>query len=381
MNPTLARVSIRHLAAALAVTLGAASLNVQAGTPLYHLTVLSVPDATGVAAKDINEAGQIVGTYFDQNFVRHAVLWDAQGWHELALPPPATTDGEVDGIAYAINNSGQIVGTADDFEPKFTVPTAGLLWNAATPDQFAVLDDSVSVGVSPNDINDDGVVVGGFGVPSRAFVWTSGDGLVDYGIQDPNVEDQQARWAAINATGTIVGYWNQHVSNIHATIGQVGTPEVLGMGGLSDEFPTNAVGLNNSGVAVGLGLSETVADLVPVIFSSDGNYTEIAGATLDQVDGSAIAINDSGVIVGTAGIGTANGPVPGLQAWVYRDGVAYDLYTVVDDTADFVRFANAVAINEAGVIVGTGRLADDSVASFVLTPIQTDAVFANGFDP
>jgi uncharacterized membrane protein len=374
MNATHARrFSTRHLAAALVATLGAASLNVQAGTPLYHLTVLSVPDATAVTVKDINEAGQIVGTYSDQDFVRHGVLWDAQGWHELARP-----DGvEVNVMATAINNSGQIVGTSDDF----VVPTIGLLWNAATPDQFAVLDDSVSVGVSPNDINDDGVVVGGFGVPSRAFVWTSGDGLVDYGIQDPNVEDQQARWSAINATGTIVGYWNQHVSNIHATIGQVGTPEVLGMGGLSDEFPTNAVGLNSAGVAVGLGLSETVADLVPVIFSSDGNYTEIAGATLDQTDGSAIAINDSGVIVGTAGIGTANGPVPGLQAWVYRDGTVYDLYTVVDDTADFARFANAVAINEAGVIVGTGRLADDSVASFVLTPIEADAVFANGFDP
>jgi uncharacterized membrane protein len=374
MNAMLARrFSTRPLAAALAATLGAASLNVQAGAPLYHLTVLSVPDATAVTVKDINEAGQIVGTYSDQDFVRHGVLWDAQGWHELARP-----DGvEVNVMATAINNSGQIVGTSDDF----VVPTIGLLWNAATPDQFAVLDDSVSVGVSPNDINDDGVVVGGFGVPSRAFVWTSGDGLVDYGIQDPNVEDQQARWSAINATGTIVGYWNQHVSNIHATIGQVGTPEVLGMGGLSDEFPTNAVGLNSAGVAVGLGLSETVADLVPVIFSSDGNYTEIAGATLDQTDGSAIAINDSGVIVGTAGIGTANGPVPGLQAWVYRDGTVYDLYTVVDDTADFARFANAVAINEAGVIVGTGRLADDSVASFVLTPIEADAVFANGFDP
>ena len=161
-----------------------------AGTPLYHLTVLSVPDATAVTAKDINEAGQIVGTYSDQDFVRHAVLWDAQGWHELALP-----DGvEVNGIATAINNSGQIVGTSDDF----VVPTIGLLWNAATPDQFTVLDETATVGVSPNDINDDGVVVGGFGVPSRAFVWTSADGLVDYGIQDPNVEDQQARWSAIS---------------------------------------------------------------------------------------------------------------------------------------------------------------------------------------
>ncbi|MGH8173696.1 MAG: hypothetical protein ACREPX_11150 [Rhodanobacteraceae bacterium] len=357
---------------ALATTLGA-SLNAVAGTPLYHLTLLEVPDATAVTAKDINEVGQIVGTYADQDFVRHAVLWDAQGWHELARP-----DGvEVNAMANAINNSGQIVGTSDDF----VVPTLGLLWDAATPGEFTLLDEAATVGVSPNDINDDGVVVGGLGVPTRAFVWTAEDGVVDYGIQDPNVEDQQARWSAINASGTLIGYWNQHVSNIHATIGEVGTPAVLGMGGLSDEFPTNAVGLNDAGVAVGLGLSEAVADLVPVIFASDGNFTEIAGATLDQTDGSAIGINASSVIVGTAGIGTANGPVPGLQAWVYRDGTVYDLYTVVDDTAGFTRFANAVAINDDGVIVGTGRLADDSVASFVLTPIQTDAVFANGFDP
>jgi probable HAF family extracellular repeat protein len=371
------RLSNRHLAAALAAILGTASLGATAGTPLYHLTVLSVPDATDVTAKDINEAGQIVGTYFDADFARHAVLWDAQGWHELALPPPTSAGGGVDGIAYAINNNGQIVGTSDDFE----VPTRGLLWNAATPGTYSVLDETATGSVSPNDINDDGVVVGGFGFPSRAFVWTAADGLVDYGIQDPNVEDQQARWSAINAAGTIIGYWNQHVSNIHATIGTVGTPAVLGMGGLSDEFPTNAVGLNDAGVAVGLGLSETVADLVPVIFASDGSFTEIPGATLDQPDGSAIAINTGGVIVGTAGIGTANGPVPGLQAWVYRDGTAYDLYTVVDDTAGFARFSNAVAINDAGVIVGTGKLADDSTASFVLTPIQADAVFANGFDP
>ena len=120
---------------------------------------------------------------------------------------------------------------------------------------------------------------------------------------------------------------------------------------------------------------------MPVVFALDGDYTEIAGATLDQDNGSAVAINDAGVIVGTAGIGTANGPVPGLQAWVHRDGTTYDLFTVVDDNTAFTRFANAVAVNASGVIVGTGRDADDNVVSFVLTPIQADAVFANGFDP
>lgn len=360
-------------AAAFAAVLAGAAPSARAGTPLYHLTALTIPDATSVTVEDINDAGKIVGTYSDQNFVRHAVLWDAGGWHELARPP----GDEVDGIAYAINNADQIVGTADDF----VNPTVGLLWSAATPGEYTVLNDDPSVSVRPADINDAGVVVGGFGVPSRAFAWTEATGLVDYGIQDPGVPDQQARWASVNAAGTIVGVWNQHVSNIHATIGEVGTPAVLAIGAMTEAYPTNAVSINDAGVIVGLGLAESTPDLVPVVIASDGTYAEIPGATLDQTNGSAIAVNADGVIVGTAGIGTANGPVPGLQAWVYRDGSVHDLYQAVDDTAGFTRFANAVAINAGGVIVGSGRLADDSIASFVLTPIAVDAIFADGFDP
>ena len=70
-----------------------------------------------------------------------------------------------------------------------------------------------------------------------------------------------------------------------------------------------------------------------------------------------------------------------MKAWVHRDGTTYDLFEIVDDTAGFARFANAVAINAAGVIVGTGRDAGDNVGSFMLTPIVGDDVFADGFDP
>ena len=368
------RAPIRRLPARLtALALATFATAASAGTPLYHLTVLDVPGATAVDVKDINDAGQIVGTWSDENFVRHAVLWDAKGWHDLALPPA----DEVNGIAYAINNSGQIVGTSDDY----VNPTAGLVWDAGNPGAYTLIDGGPGIGVSPEDISDAGIVVGGFAVPSRAFVWTPESGLVDYGIQDPNVEDQQARWSAINASGRIIGRWNQHVSNIHATVGQVGTPAVLSMGSMTEEFPTTAVGMNADGISVGLGLAAATPKLVPVVFALDGDYTEIAGATLDQDNGSAVAINDAGVIVGTAGIGTANGPVPGLQAWVHRDGVTYDLFEVVDDVAIFTRFSSAVSINASGVIVGIGRTADDSLMSFMLTPVQGDSVFADGFEP
>ena len=357
----------------LALALVLAGTSAAAGEPLYHLTVLDVPGATAVTAKDINDAGQIVGTWSDANFVRHAVLWDGEGWHDLALPPGE----EVNGIAYAINGSGQIVGTSDDY----VNPTAGLLWEAAVPGAYTVIGADAGTHVNPADINDAGIVVGGFGAPSRAFAWTIEAGFVDYGLQDPTMEDQQTRWSAINASGRIIGRWNQHVSNIHATVGQFGTPTVLAMGTMTEEYPTNAVGIDSAGIAVGLGLAAETPALVPVVFALDGSYTEIPGAALDQGNGSAIAINDAGVIVGVAGIGTANGPVPGLKAWVHRDGVTHDLYEVVDDTAVFASFSSANAINADGVIVGTGRTADDSMMSFMLTPIRADAVFADGFEP
>jgi len=361
---------LKPCSALAALSLVAAAAH--AGTPLYHLTPLTVPGATSVTVEDINDAGEIVGTYNDANFVRHAVLWDAAGWHELALPP----GDEVNGIARAINNAGQIVGTSDDF----VQPTFGLLWSADTPGTYTVLNNDSGASVLPNDINENGVVAGGWGVPSRAFVWTLAEGLVDYGIPDPTVADQQARWTAVNDSGKLIGFWNVHVADIHATVGAVGTPAVVGMGGASATERTNAVGMNAAGVAVGLG-SDAAQNLVPVVFADDGSFAAIAGATLDQDNGAAIAINDDGIIVGTAGIGTANGPVPGLQAWVYRDGTVYDLFTVADDTSAFTRFANAVAINANGVIVGTGRDADDNVQSFVLTPIAADPIFANGFEP
>lgn len=103
--------------------------NAGAGTaPLYHLQLLDVPDSTAVQVKDINDAGVIVGSGSDQDFVRHAAFRDAGGMHELALPAGV----DVDGIAYAINNLGQVVGTASDF----VNPTAGIAWDITAPTTY-----------------------------------------------------------------------------------------------------------------------------------------------------------------------------------------------------------------------------------------------------
>ncbi len=374
---SMPRFVLRPLPALLAFTLSAPLHAGQA--PSYQLVRLDVPGATSVSVNDVNDLGEAVGSYQDADFLRHAVYWDASGTpHTLAVTPGV----DVEGIARAINNQGQIVGTATDYEFG---GVAGLLWTTAAPNTYTVIHNVAGEAANVADINDAGIAVGGLagfgtGAPSHAFVWTAAGGLVDYGVADPTVENQHARWTAVDAAGKLVGYWSVGFSTIHATVGQVGTPAVLPMSSQTEAFPTIAAGINPGGTAVGLGLADANPVLVPVVFAADGTYTEIPGATLSQTNGGATAINASGVIVGNAGIGTANGIVPGLQAFVYVDGASHDLFTRTLDTTGFTRFASAVSINGSGVIAGTGRLADQSIASFLLVPVAADAIFADGFD-
>ncbi len=344
-----------------------------AGTPRYRLALLDVPGGSDVRALDMNDAGEVVGDYIDADFDMVPVYWDAAGVaHRLAVP------GVGDGSAAAIDARGEIVGTFADYVNAI----AGVIWNTATPEQYALLSDDTSINVVPTAINDAGVVVGGAGLPAaaRAFVWTAETGLVDYGLEDENEQYQQARWLDVNASGTLVGSWSVHSSDIHAAVGTVGTPAVLPIGEMAAEFPSVATAVNAAGTVVGLGLAVAAPELVPVVFAEDGSFEEIPGATLDQQNGCASAINDAGVIGGSAGIGSASGCVPGLRAWLYVDGEVHDLADLVDDDAGLASFSKVAAIAASGALLGAGLDADGRMRYFVATPTADEAIFADGFD-
>ena len=94
---------------ALTIALAAPASAALAGAPHYHLAPIEIPGAQGVYAYDINDAGQIVGYYIDENGLNRAFLYDATGAHTLAVPTVENAD--VFSQAAGINNAGQIVGS------------------------------------------------------------------------------------------------------------------------------------------------------------------------------------------------------------------------------------------------------------------------------
>ncbi|MET0225251.1 MAG: hypothetical protein ABW187_02305 [Dokdonella sp.] len=356
--------------------LGASLSTALAAAPQYHLTALVIPGMQGIYVNDINDAGEMVGYYVDENFANHAFLWDADGPHDLAVPTASSGD-PMDSAAVAINNVGQIAGYAQDIG----VSAPGMLWNRADTTQYTLLDAGAEVGLTPRDISDNGTVVGlkanlQTGEAFHGFVWTAETGDVDYGTTDNTDGTINASWMVVNDAGQLAGIWNYQFSPAHATVGTVGTPTMLPMGAATDAVESSVLAMNADGVRVGYMDVNGSGDSVPVIFAADGSASAIPGAALDLPAGQALGINNAGVIVGRAD----DFDSLTFKAFVSIDGASYDLYDHVDDTGGYDYFLTARAVNASGTIVGLARYGDLQVGSYVLTPIADDGIFSDGFD-
>lgn len=361
------------LAVALALSVAGSPSAVAAGSraaPQYHLVQIVIPGANSVYVAGINDAGQAVGYYIDEKtFENRAFLWDNGIVHTLGLP----ADRE-EGAATAINNLGQIVGTATHMTDDGAL-TSALVWDASEPEAYTILSEDQTFKLNPAAINDAGVVVGLASADGQfnAFTWSETGGIVDDGVP-PHGPGAQAYWSGINNNNDIVGGWNFVNGPAHATLGKVGTPGILPLASGVDNVASKASAINDLGVAVGeMVFGGTQPE--PAAFVG-GVAAPIPGALLGLARGSANGINESGVIVGRA----YDFATLAFKAFVYVDGEAYDIAVQSDNGNLFEYLLNGVGVNESGVIAGTARGPDFSVASFIAVPAAPDAIFADGFE-
>ncbi|MBL6082779.1 hypothetical protein JMJ56_33040 [Belnapia sp. T18] len=127
-----------------------------------EVTILDVPGSTRTLAYGVNDRGDVVGTYLDQESSPHGFLYSHGDYTSLDVPGSDYTQ------LTGINNRGQIVGSASGDETvaggyvyengafnKITVP--------GNPDAFLI----------PDGINNQGVIVGS--TSNEAFVLDSGE--------------------------------------------------------------------------------------------------------------------------------------------------------------------------------------------------------------
>jgi probable HAF family extracellular repeat protein len=200
------------------------------------LTELLPPGMTGGVAYDINESGEIVVSAYNASTVR-GFLWSGGSYYEL--PPPA---GYCCSQAYAINDAGDVAGHVN-------VAGGGAhaaIWRARVPTDLQVTSGGEGYAW---DINNQGEVIGTFytsqGSGSQgSFRWTQASGLQLLG---GSLDGGEA--LGINDNGQIVG-WSPPAPGepLIAYLWHNGTKQFLGaLGGPSSV----AMAITEEGVIVG----------------------------------------------------------------------------------------------------------------------------------
>lgn len=303
----------------------------------YTLTDLGPGIAFG-----INDAGQVVGVSGGI-----ATIWNGTTPTALDALPGGTGSG-----AHAINNAGQVVGASIDSSGNLQA----VIWNdSATPTALSTLAGGTSSYATA--INSSGQVAGVTNTATInntiATVWngTTPTALVALLGSSPGVNEAHG----INNAGQVVG-----ISGVTATIWNGTTPTALGTpaGGTGDGL---AFAINNSGRAAGL--SYAPGGVAIATLWSGTTPTALASLST-ELNAFATSINEAGVAVGYA-------TSPTSLAVIWNATIPIALNTLLDASDAGWLIQDVYSINNSGQIVGRGAFNGVGSEALLLTPCRT----------
>jgi probable HAF family extracellular repeat protein len=274
----------------------------------------------------VNNSGQIVGYSETASGEYHAFIWQNGVMRDLG------TLGGSGSEAWGINNAGQVVGVyyQSGYHRAFA-------WDNGIMRDLGTLGGNFS---QANGINNNGLIVGAAtteGDIFHAVIWR--DGIVQVPGLPAGIGGN-----GINDHGQIVGVYPTS-SGWRPFIWSNGTTQLLGTLGGSWSYASR---INNAGQVIGR--SEMSPDTNGAFLWSDGVMQYLGGGDIEPT-----GINNNGVIVGW-NYSTS-------RAIVWINGVITDPGTLGGG------WAYAQGINDSGQIVGVSQRADGAHHAFLYTPV------------
>lgn len=262
------------------------ALFVAPSAALAQVATLNYPGATATIANDINDFGQIVGTYYGSNGVSHGFLYDGTTYTTIDYPGADWSE------ATGINQQGDIVGFYG-YNTENLMHGFRRSWTSGT---FTSIDRGGRWNTMPWDINMSGAIVGCVHNIGAMFGWVLQGGAFTSETKGESWTGYDM-YTSINDAGTLVGWsWQMNVSGARSFV-------IVGSQRTDIQYPgagnTQAWDVSSTGDIVGwYGPGAASRGFL----LREGQFTQIhvTGATWTR----AFGINANGDIVGAYRDGT-----------------------------------------------------------------------------
>jgi probable HAF family extracellular repeat protein len=350
------------------------------------MTPLPTLGGSNGTALMVNKSGTVAGyaenTTLDpkcpapQKLQFKPVIWENGEVQELP-----TSSGNPEGMAYAINDSGQVVGASGTCAPYSIItglymqPLHALLWETGTVTDLGSLGGTgQGNGIIPHGINNQGQAVGYSDLKGNAnfhaFLWARGTGMQDLGTLTGDVNSAAI---GIDDPGDVVGVSLDANFNPRAFLWENGT-----MTDLNTLIPANsplflmfACAINSSGQIVGFGVTSTgVAHgylLTPSsLTSANGNPPSGTTAVVTPLN---LTTSASSMVLDGSGSTSASGNLR-YQFTVVPGGKQPALLQTPSDPKATVDFVNGPGLYLVQLIVtdASGNTAKSPVAMLNYQP-------------